>query len=201
VNPFQFLWRHRNLIWHTTLSDIRARYTGSVFGMAWAVLNPLLLLSVYVVVYLVIFQIRLPGLTAVDYVLVIFAGLIPWFGFSESVTTSLTSVVHSANLLRSTSFPTPALPVKAVLAGMFTQTFGLSLLLLALLATGHATPYWLFLPVAFGIQLLLTMGLGWVLSVLNVLSLGDFGSLESPKACSGTFEQEVRDDLHRSRLS
>jgi lipopolysaccharide transport system permease protein len=168
VNPFQFLWRHRNLIWHTTLSDIRARYTGSVFGMAWAILNPLLLLSVYVVLYLVIFKIQLPGLSSVDYVLVIFTGLIPWFGFSEAITASLISVVSNANLLRSTSFPTPALPAKAVLASMFTQVIGLSLLLIALILTGHVSRYWLFLPVAVGVQLLLTIGLGWVLSVLNV---------------------------------
>ena len=61
MNPFQFLWRHRHLILHTTHSDIRARYSGSMLGLAWALLNPLMLLSVYVARYVFILRVRLPA--------------------------------------------------------------------------------------------------------------------------------------------
>jgi homopolymeric O-antigen transport system permease protein len=171
LNPLLFLWRQRHLILHTTLSDIRGRYAGSMLGFAWAILNPLLLLSVYVVLYAFILKIRLPGREAdspFEYTLVIFAGLIPWFGFAESTASSLASVVTNASLLHNTSFPAPVLPVKAVLAGMVGQLVGLLLLLTVLAARHHVTVYWLFLPVALGAQLALSLGLGWFLAPLNV---------------------------------
>lgn len=169
MNPFSFLWRYRHLIFHTTRSDIKARYTGSMLGLAWALLNPMLLLSVYIILYAVIFQIRLPGVpSAFEYVLVIFAGLIPWFGFSEATSSSVTALVANPSLLHNTSFPAPVIPVKAVLASMVSQAIGLSILLLMLAATNHISLAWIFLPLAVGVQLLLSLGLGWILSVLNV---------------------------------
>ena len=110
MNPFQFIWRYRNLIWHTTLNDVRMRYIGSVLGLAWAVLNPLLILGLYVVVYLMIFKIQMPGMSSEEYVVAIFAGLIPWFGFSEAVTASLNAIVSNSNLVRTTSFPARIFP-------------------------------------------------------------------------------------------
>lgn len=171
MNPLLFLWRQRNLILHTTLSDIRGRYTGSVLGFAWAVINPLLLLSVYVILYVFILRIRIPGRESdspLEYTLVIFAGLIPWFGFAESTSSSVGSVVANANLLHNTSFPAPVLPVKAVLGSLVGQAVGLVLLLTLLAATHHASVYWLFLPLALASQLALSLGLGWILSALNV---------------------------------
>jgi len=178
MNPFLFLWRHRHLILNTTLSDIRARYTGSVLGLAWAVLNPLLLLTVYILLYVVILNVRLPGLTGrhsgLEYTIVIFAGLIPWFGFSEATSSSLTAVVGNASLVHNTSFPAAVLPVKAVLSSFVSQAVGLILLLALLGATGHVSAYWLFLPLAVTTQLTLSLGLGWILAALNVF-LRDLG--------------------------
>jgi len=171
LNPFVFLWRHRHLILHTTHSDIRARYSGSMLGVAWAFINPLLLLSVYIALYVFILRVRLPGArpsSGLEYTLVIFAGLIPWFGFSESTSTSLSSIVSNPNLIHNTAFPAPILPVKAVLASMVGQAVGLVLLLILLAATDHVSVHWLFLPVALSAQLLFSLGLGWILAVLNV---------------------------------
>jgi lipopolysaccharide transport system permease protein len=169
LNPFSFLWRHRRLVLHTTRSDVQARYTGSVLGLAWAVINPVLLLSVYVVLYVVILGIRMPGRSSgLEYALVIFTGLIPWFGFSEATTASVGSVVANASLLHNTSFPAAVLPVKAVFGSLLSLAVGLALLLMALGTTGHFSLYWLFLPVAIATQLLLSLGLGWILSALNV---------------------------------
>ena len=169
MNPFSFLWRHRRLILHTTRSDIRARYTGSVLGLAWAVINPLLLLSVYLVLYVVILRIRLPGRpSGLEYALVIFTGLIPWFGFSEAAVASAGSVVANANLLHNTSFPAPVLPVKAVFASLGGQAVGTLVLLVALAAAGRCHWSWLWLLLAVSTQLLLSLGLGWILSAVNV---------------------------------
>lgn len=170
LNPFQFLWYYRRLIWYTTLQEIKAKYTTSILGIGWAALYPLLFLTVYVLVFIVIFRLRLPdsSYSRLDYVLIIFAGLIPWLGFREAVMVSLSSVVSNASILRSTSFPTPVLPVKTVLASTITQVISLGFLLIVLLFTGHLHFTWLFLPIAIATQLMLTIGMGWVLAVLNV---------------------------------
>jgi lipopolysaccharide transport system permease protein len=172
TNPFAFLWRHRRLILHTVGSDVRGRYTGSILGPYWALLSPVLLLGVYVLVYVAIFNVRVPGArgegSALEYTFVIFAGLIPWFGFSESTSASVLSVVGNPHLLHNTSFPAPVLPVKAVLSSMVGQTIGLTVLLAALTATQHASVFWAFVPLAFVAQVLFSLGLAWILSVLNV---------------------------------
>src|SRR5262245_8799959 len=58
TEPFSLLWRHRRLLIQTTRNDIRARYAGSVLGLAWLVFFPLMFLGVYAVVYLFVFKIR-----------------------------------------------------------------------------------------------------------------------------------------------
>jgi lipopolysaccharide transport system permease protein len=181
LNAFLFLWRHRHLILHTTYNDIQARYSGSMLGSAWALLNPMMLLGVYIVLYVLILRVRAPGgqqVSALDYTLVIFAGLIPWFGFSESISTSLGSIVGNPTLLHNTSFPAPVLPVKAVLASMVSQAVGLAIFLALLGLTGHFSVYWLFLPLAIGAQVILSLGLGWILAVLNVF-IRDLGQAVS----------------------
>jgi lipopolysaccharide transport system permease protein len=170
MNPFLFLWRHRQLIIHTTQSDIRARYTGSMLGLTWAILNPLLLLSVYVLIYVAILKVRVPSGqgSAFEYTLIIFAGLIPWFGFSEATAASVNSIVANSGLLHNTGFPAAVLPIKAVLSSMLSQAVGLALLILCLLSVSHANVYWFFLPAAVAVQLMWSFGLGWILAVLNV---------------------------------
>jgi lipopolysaccharide transport system permease protein len=180
MSPFFFLWRHRQLIMHTTQSDIRARYTGSILGLAWAILNPLLLLSVYVLIYVAILKVRMPSGrgSAFEYTLIIFAGLIPWFGFSDATSASVSSIVANSGLLHNTGFPAAILPIKAVLSSMLSQAVGLGLLILALLSASHVSVYWVFLPAAVAIQLMLSFGLGWILAVLNVF-VRDLGQVIS----------------------
>ena len=202
MNPFSFLWRHRRLILQTTRSDIRARYTGSILGLSWAVINPLLLLSVYIVLYVFILGVRLPGRpSGLEYTLVIFTGLIPWFGFAEATAWSVGAVVSNAALLHNTSFPAPVLPVKAVFSGLVGQAVGLVLLLGGLAWTGHFSAWWLLLPLAIVTQLLLSLGLGWILAALNVFvrDLGQaisalllFLMFVSPIAFTGEFVEGTR---------
>ena len=181
MSAFLFLWRHRHLILHTTYNDTRGRYSGSILGSLWDVRSPLLLLGVYILVYVVILRVRMPNApsaSALDYTLVIFAGLVPWFGFSEATTASLSSVVGNPNLIHNTSFPAPILPVKAVLASLIGQGVGLLLLMLLLAFSNRASLYWLLVPVAVIVQVLFSLGLGWILAVLNVF-VRDLGQVIS----------------------
>ena len=83
MTVFRLLWRHRALIAVLVRRDLDARYRASVLGFFWSLINPLLLLAVYAVVFTYIFSPRFPG--GDPYPLFLFSGLLPWLFFSGAV--------------------------------------------------------------------------------------------------------------------
>ena len=79
--------RYRRMLAAITRVELAKRHAGSVLGMAWVVLQPALLLSVYVFVYMVVLRMRFEGFSRFDYVLYVFCGLVPYLGFMEALTT------------------------------------------------------------------------------------------------------------------
>lgn len=170
------LIRHRRVLAVAVLNEIRGRYAGTVLGLAWAVLYPVLFLSVYTAVFILIFNARLGGPSTVDSVLLIFAGLIPLFGFSESVSSGIGSVLANRHLVKNTLFPIELIPVRAVLVGSLTMVLCLVALHLALWWRGTAYPAQALTPVILVLQLLFTVGIIWPLSALNVF-VRDLGQI------------------------
>jgi lipopolysaccharide transport system permease protein len=168
VDPFSLLWRHRHLLIQTTRNDIRARYAGSVFGMAWLVLLPILFLTCYAGVQLYIYQIRTPNMPPFEWVVLVFCGLIPFIGFSEALALGTGSVTSNANLIKNTLFPIELIPVKAVLTSQCSQTVSTVILLIALAWLGCLGIWALLLPVIWVAQVLFTIGVIWFLASLNV---------------------------------
>ena len=171
--PIRQLWRHRHLLVQTTRNDIRARYAGSLFGLAWTVLFPLLFLGCYALLYLFIFTVRLKlpdGYTAspLEFVVLVFCGLIPFIGVADALGTGVSSVSSNANLIKNTLFPIELVPVKAVLTGQVTQVVGMGMLLAAIGVTGRLTLWALMLPAVWVLQVAFMIGMIWVLSGLNV---------------------------------
>lgn len=167
--PFQLFWKHRVLLLQTTRNDILIRHAGSVLGMFWLLLYPLMFLGVYAMMYIFIFKVRFHLLETNEYVALIFCGLIPFFGFSEALGTGVSSVVANSNLLKNTLFPIELIPVKAALASQATQIVGTMMLLVVLGSFGKLTPWAVLLPVIWVSQLMFTIGLLWILSSINVL--------------------------------
>ncbi|OZI72185.1 ABC transporter permease [Bordetella genomosp. 12] len=164
----RLLWKHRHLLWATTLTDVRIRSSGTILGIVWTLLYPLMFLGLYAVVYTMIFKIRLGGFSTFEYVLLIFSGLIPFLGFSESLGSGVSCVLGNKGLVKNTLFPIELIPVKTVLASSVTMLVGLSLLLIVLWANGIVHPTQLLLPIIILLQLIFTVGLIWLLSAINV---------------------------------
>jgi lipopolysaccharide transport system permease protein len=169
VGPLGLLYRYRHILYATTVVDIRSRYIGTVFGLTWAVVYPFLFLGLYAVVYGIILNVRLAHSTSFEYTLVMFAGLIPFIGFSEALSLSVSSVSANKPLIKNTLFPIELVPVKAVLASSPSMIVGLCGLLIMLWASGsfHATQV-LIVPLLL-LQLAFSIGIGWLLSALNVI--------------------------------
>lgn len=168
LEPFILLWRHRNLLWQTTRNDIRARYAGSVLGLAWLVVYPMLFLGAYAFVYLFVFKVRYQLFSENEYVVLIFCGLIPFLGFAEALGMGVSSVTSNANLIKNTLFSIELVPVKTVLTSQSTQVVGTGLLLIALILINRLTVWSLLLPLIWGLQLMFTIGFIWFLACLNV---------------------------------
>lgn len=126
------LYRHRALIGVLTARELKARYRGSVLGFFWSLLNPLLMLVVYTVVFQFIFPNRSTGTK--PYALFLFTGLLPWNWLASSLSDAAASLPTHGALLRKILFPAEVLPAVTVLAQGVHFLLALPILVIALVA-------------------------------------------------------------------
>jgi len=88
-HPAYYILTHREILFRVIAVDLKTRYAGSFLGLGWAFILPLITMAIYAVVYLVIFQIRVPGLSALGYVLLMFSGLVPFLMTGETLATGV----------------------------------------------------------------------------------------------------------------
>jgi lipopolysaccharide transport system permease protein len=166
------LWTHRELLWQFTLRNVELRHKGSHLGLVWSVLNPVLMLGLYVLVFGYIFGGKfgvLPGETRVDYALGIFLGLTVYQFVAEVLTVAPILIVGNPNFVKKVVFPLEILPAASVGGAVFHLTIGLGLVLASLLAFGPGIPGTiLWLPVILAPLVLLTLGISWFFSALGV---------------------------------
>ncbi len=168
------LWRHRALVGVLVAREVKARYRGSVLGFFWSLLNPLLMLAVYTLVFQLLLPNRSPSTS--PYALFLFCGLLPWNWLSSSISDGATSLLTHGALLRKILFPAEVLPAVAVLAQGVHFLLALPVLLAALLAGalgafGPPVPLgWALLqvPLLLLLQALLLFGVGLFLAALTV---------------------------------
>jgi lipopolysaccharide transport system permease protein len=169
TNAFKLFKNNFNLIYSSTLDELKKKNAGSVLGTFWLVLFPILLLSVYATIYIVIFDIRLPDLSQADYVLYIFAGLVPFLAISESLAMTTQSLVSSKNLLKNTVFPIDILPITAVFKSHVGFVFGILSVILLSIYNHHFSVFYCFIPIVFILQMMFLIGLGWCLGIINIV--------------------------------
>jgi lipopolysaccharide transport system permease protein len=168
-HPVFLIFRYRKMLFRIVMSEIRTRYAGSILGIGWAFLAPIMFMSVYAVVYLFIFKVRIPEMTEFRYVLFIFSGLIPVLMTSEVLSIGVGSVAVNKNVLSNTVFPIELVPVKAVLANQTTMVVGISVILVSLIIGGVLPWTSLLLPVIWIFHLLALVGLIWIISLVNLV--------------------------------
>ncbi len=151
--------------------DVRQQYTGSVFGVFWAFLFPLLQLGIYAGLYTVIFKVRPSGLTELGYTLLVFSGLVPLLAFSQGVVAATGSLTANKSLLLNTVFPAELIPVRALLAAHIPTLFGLTITLAFGFVLGRTS--WqaiLLVPIFWILLLMFAIGIGWILSLLSLVA-------------------------------
>lgn len=160
------LVHYRELFWTLARRDVAVRYRQTTFGVAWALLRPLLTMLVFTMIFG-----RLANLPSAGapYALLVFSGMLPWFFFASAVSDSSNSLVVNGNLLSKIYFPRILVPASAVVVAGVDFVVSLVLMILLMLYF-DVTPTWrlLFLPLFFVTAVIAAMGIGLWLSALNV---------------------------------
>jgi lipopolysaccharide transport system permease protein len=167
--PILTIWRHRNLLRRTTLSEVRGLYAGSLLGLAWLVIGPLLLLSLYAAIYVVVFRIRPTGLTQADYVLYIFSGLVPFMAFTSSLINGTMSLSLNRQILLNTVFPAELVPLRAVLTNGASFIAGLGIVIVFDVLLGEFSVLSLIVPLFVVLQIMFVAGMVWILSLVTLV--------------------------------
>ncbi len=155
---------YSELLANLVARDLKTKYRGSFFGIFWSLLNPLLLMVVYTLVFSVIVRVNIH-----PYAVFLLTGLVPWNAFAQSLQTATTSVLDNAAIVRKVYFPLQLLPLSAVLA--ISVNFGINLallLVLTLIFHTHLAFTMLLLPVLVLVQIVFTFGLGSMLAAIQV---------------------------------
>jgi ABC-2 type transport system permease protein len=159
------LWRNRQILANLARKELRVRYKSTVLGVAWSMLNPLL----YLVVFYVVFTVFLPS--QIDHFpIYLLSGLLPWTLFSTGLMGATTSILSGGNLVTKVSFPHELLPLATVRAQ--TVNFGFQFIVLVgfLIAFGHPLIHRgvILLPLALGVLLLFIVAVGFATATWNV---------------------------------
>lgn len=157
------LVRYREMFTGLVNREVRARYKGSALGFLWSLLNPLLMMAVYSLVFSVYLRINIP-----NYTFFLFCGLLPWGWFNTSITNATSTIVANGNLIKKVYFPLEILPLVNVTTNLVNFLFSLPVLFgLMALTQVPFTLNILFLPLLIVIQFLLTLGISLILCTLN----------------------------------
>ena len=177
TTPAPSAWHHlarrRDLWWQFTVRTVEMKHRGSYLGIIWTVVNPLLMMGLYLFVFGTIFggsYRALPDETKLDYAFGLFLSLTFFNVLAETIGIAPTLIVTNPNLVKKVVFPLEILPLAQLGASWFNFLVSLSLLLIGALSFGRGlAPHGLlWLPVIIVPHLLLTIGLGWFLSALGV---------------------------------
>ena len=168
LEAFSLPFKYKSILKSLIIYDIKSKYAGSFLGYLWIILYPLLFLSVYAIVYLFIFKVKLQMLTSYEYILLIFSGLIPFLSFAEAINRGVHSIVSNANLVKNTLFPIETIALQIVLSSQIIQIVGFMVLLIILTFINKIYTTLILLPFVWFLQIMFTVGIVWIISAVNV---------------------------------
>jgi lipopolysaccharide transport system permease protein len=160
------LWRYRDLLFFLIKRELKIRYAQSVLGIGWAIIQPMVSMLVFTVVFGILIGVSSDG---APYPVFSYAALVPWTFFSSATLASTNSLITSANMISKVYFPRLILPLAAVCSKLIDFSIAL-VLLFGLIAWYQLVPtIWvLILPLLIVLMIMTTAGIGMWLTALAV---------------------------------
>jgi lipopolysaccharide transport system permease protein len=160
------LWQYRELLYFLIWRDLKVRYKQTALGIGWIILQPLISMVIFSFLFGGLLEVPSGG---VPYPIFVYAGLLPWNYFANSLNRSSTSLVNNQNLITKVYFPRLVVPISGVMSGLvdFSVSF-IVLIVLMIIFKFYPTPYIVFLPGFLLLAIITALGFGLWLSALNV---------------------------------
>jgi len=164
------LVERRSLLFQLVRRDFEQRFVGSVVGWVWGIIHPLVMLASWTFVFSICLHTKLePGEVTQNYPLFLFAGMLPWLLFSETVQRSASSLLEQANLITKTVFPAEMVPVSIFLSSLVSHLMALGLVVAAVsIWLNQISVGLVLLPVYMLLLGMFAVGFGWILASLQV---------------------------------
>jgi lipopolysaccharide transport system permease protein len=166
-NYWKDLWRFRELFYILSLRDIKVRYKQTVLGVLWAIIRPLL--TMYVLTFVFGRVAKMDTQSIVPYTIIVFAGLLPWQFFSNSLTESSNSLIGNTNLITKVYFPRLIIPTSSVITSFIDFLITFVILLVMFIIYQYMPPgrIWL-MPIFWVMAFFASFGPGLWLTAMNV---------------------------------
>jgi len=162
------LIERRSLLVQLVRRDFQQRFVGSAVGWIWGLIHPLVLLVSWTFVFQVCLKMQAPPGFG-SYALFIFAGMLPWLLFQETLQRSASSLLEQANLITKTVFPAEMVPISVFLSTLVSHLLALVLMIAAVAVwQNRISIFLIFLPVYMFATGLFAVGLGWIAASLHV---------------------------------
>lgn len=168
--PLASAHNHRHLLKEFVTRDVKGRFAGSMGGVLWTLINPLVNIVIYLFLFSLVLRIQVtPQETGTDNFAVFFlTGMFPWLIFSEGLSRATGCLVDNANLITRVVFSVELLPLATVIAASVVNGIGMLLFMVYLLPLGFLHWTWLLVVFILPVQVLFTWGLASVLATLCV---------------------------------
>jgi lipopolysaccharide transport system permease protein len=166
------LWAQRGLIAQMTKREVLQRYRGSVMGIAWSFVTPILMLVVYTFVFSVVFRARWgtgEDESQTEFAIVLFVGMIVFTLFAETVNRAPSLILSNINYVKKVVFPLEILSVVNIAAALFHAVISFLVLIIAILISrGSLEPTLILFPLILLPLVIATLGTAWFLAALGV---------------------------------
>lgn len=158
------LYRFRELVQVLIAREVKSRYRGTFLGFLWSLLNPLIFMIIYIMVFSIYLRIEME-----DYPVFLLSGILPWLWFSNSIIESTNSILGNGSLIKKVWLPLEIFPLVPIGSHMIHYLFSSVLLLGCILYFGRSLSWPLLaFPVILVFQCLLSYGLALFISALAV---------------------------------
>ncbi len=160
------VWRYRELFYFFSWRDILVRYKQTAIGILWSIVRPLLTMVIFTFVFGKLAKLPSDG---APYPILVYAAMLPWQFFSNSLVESSNSLIANANMLSKIYFPRLIIPTSTIIVSLVDFVISFSILI-ALMAWYHFVPGWriVTLPLFLSLALLASLGFGLWFAALNV---------------------------------
>lgn len=162
------LWRYRELFYFFTWRDIKVKYKQAALGILWALLQPLVMMIVFTIIFSRALNV---GSEGIPYPIFAISGLLIWNIFSNGLLNSANSMITNSNIIKKIYFPRLIIPISAILTALVDFLFALIIYAIVLIYYKQEVSIIklvLYLPLGIIITLMTTFGLGTCLAALNV---------------------------------